>query len=274
GLTSELVALDARTGDTRWSRRLGEESVRWIMGLPAVAGGRVYAGSAMSVHAFDAGDGTERWRHDLGPEDISPSWSGVAADADTVVLGASAQALHLIALDAPSGEVRWRHSGRDLAGVTVTPVIAGDLVLAAHGPGWVRAYSIADGETRWKAALDEAWPVALAVDGAGAIVRSAKGTISAHDLADGVARWTCALGPGPRSARPYSRPPGGTRAPLVIAGGAAWTSVFDEVVAIDLESGQVVQRPRMDTEIGTIVADGEAVIAVTVNGDAVRLRPS
>jgi outer membrane protein assembly factor BamB/predicted MPP superfamily phosphohydrolase len=271
GLTGELLALDARTGERRWGCELDEASERWSLGRPVVVDGRLYAGSARSAHAFDGSDGTEIWRRDLAPMDWAASWSGVTANSDTVVLGSANDDLHLVALDAATGEIRWRRAGRDIAGVCVTPAIAGDLVLAVRAPGWIAAYALSDGELRWEMPLDDAWPVALVVAGSRAVVRSATGMVTAHSLDDGATLWSCDLGAGPRAARPYSRAPGGARLPLVIAGDSVSTATFDELVAIDLASGAVTHRTAVGGEIATVIGRGTEVRAVTVDGNVVSL---
>jgi len=45
-----------------------------------------------------------------------------------------------------TGEVRWVHKGRDIAGTSGVPVIVDDRVLAARTPGWIAAYALGDGE--------------------------------------------------------------------------------------------------------------------------------
>jgi outer membrane protein assembly factor BamB len=224
----------------------------------------------MSVHAFDTADGTQIWRRDLSVIDWAASWSGVTVDADNVVVGAVNDDLHLAALDAATGEVRWRHLGRDIAGVSTTPAIAGDAVLVLRAPGWLESYALTDGTQRWKVPLDDAWPVALAVDDTRAVVRSATGTVTAHTLADGETCWTCALGAGRRAARPYSRSCGGARVPLVITADAVWTASFDALVGIDLASGEIINRTEAGGEVATVVADGDEALAVTVDARVVR----
>jgi len=267
-LAARIVALDARTGSLQWAHDLGDPSVRWNLGVPVVSAGRVYAGSAMSVHAF-TGEGVALWSTALAPEDWAASWAGLAADADTVVIAATNDHLDLAALDAADGAVRWRHGHRDIAGISATPALAGTHVLAARAPGWLAAYTLADGEKAWEMALDDAWPVALAVAEPLAFVRSATGRVTAHDLDGGAVVWERALGPGVRAARPYSRWPGGVRAPLVVAGDRVWTTTFDAVVALDLATGEVAQRHDVGTEVATVVAlDGRAV-AVTADAQVV-----
>src|SRR6185436_5571665 len=88
-LGGRLIALEAGDGTVRWTRALGDPSIRWCLGVPVVAGDVVLAGSAMSVHAFDAADGTPRWSTELAAADWAASWAGVAARGDAVAVGAA-----------------------------------------------------------------------------------------------------------------------------------------------------------------------------------------
>jgi outer membrane protein assembly factor BamB len=273
GLTGEVVALDATTGQPHWTRQPDEASERWSIGCPVVIGDRLYVGSARAVRAYSASDGSELWCCQLGAADWMSSWSGVGVDDDTVVIGAVNDDLHLAALDAATGELRWRHAGRDIAGVSVTPVISTDTVFAARAPGWLAAYASSDGALRWEVPLDDAWPVALAVADGRAVVRSAKGTVSAHAIEDGGTLWSCDLDAGPRAGRPYSRAPGGARMPLVVGSGDVWTATFDSLVGIDLESGAVTSRTETGAEVATVIADGDRALAVTTNARVARPDP-
>jgi outer membrane protein assembly factor BamB len=287
-LAARIVALDAASGARVWAHDLGDSSVRWNLGVPVVRDGVVYAGSAMSVHAFSAADGTPRWRTELAPEDWAASWGGLAVGDDTVIIGATNDHLDLAALDAHTGAVRWRHGHRDVAGVSATPAIVGDSVLAARAPGWLAAYAVGDGSKQWEVPLDDAWPVALATTSTLALVRSATGRVTAHDLGGGALVWECALGPGLRAARPYSRVPGGERSPLVVVADRVWTATRNEVVAIALGTGAVEERHELGEEVAeelaeelaeevaeevaTVVAVGRNVVAVTVDGRIVPIR--
>jgi outer membrane protein assembly factor BamB len=269
-LAARLVALDAETGAVQWSHDLGDPSVRWNLGVPVVHHGRVYAGSAMSVHAF-ASDGASLWSTALAPEDWAASWAGLTADGATVVIAATNDHLALAALEAPDGTVRWRHGQRDIAGVSATPVIAGNRTLVARAPGWLAAYDLADGTKAWEVPLDDAWPVALALSGSRAIVRSSSGRVTAHDVDGGALVWECGVGPGVRAARPYSRHPGGARAPLLVDGDRVWTTTFDGVVALDSTTGAVVQRHDVGTEVATVVAVDGGVAGVTADARVVTI---
>ena len=269
-ITGALMALDEETGTARWWHRPVHASERWCLGSPVVADGRVYIGSARGVWAYEADDGAPIWHTALAPSDWTASWSGVAVVDGTVAIGAANDDLHLAALDSLTGEVRWKHAGRDIAGVSAAPVIVDDLVLSARIPGWLAAYALDDGTLRWESPLDEAWPVALTAHDGTAFVRTPDGTITAHAVETGDRRWTCALGPGPRSARPYSRTVGGSRAPLAVAGDHLWTSTFDELVGIDLMDGEVVSRTLAGSELATVVAEGDGAVAISVDAEVVR----
>jgi outer membrane protein assembly factor BamB len=266
---AELHAVDACTGAPIWSSRLGEPSERWALGYPVVVDDTVYAGSAMSVGAFDARDGSLRWHTALASADWAATWSGVAADHDVVIVGAASDDLHLAALDAATGVVRWQRAGRDIAGVTATPVIAGDAVLAVHAPGWLRAYSRADGSPLWKAPLDDAWPVALAIDADRAFVRSSTGHVLAFTVDNGAPLWTAALDPALRAGRPYLRRRAGDRGSLLVVEDAVWTPSAHDLVALDTHTGAVVHRIETDREVAAAaVADG-VVHAVCSHATAV-----
>jgi outer membrane protein assembly factor BamB len=225
----------------------------------------------MSVHSFDAKTGAEIWRRDISPDDWAASWGGVTADDEIVVVGAVNDHLHLAALEAETGGVRWLHDGRDIAGVSATPVIAGDAVLVGRAPGWLQSFDRADGKMRWEVPLDDAWPVALATAAGVAFVRSSTGTVTAHDVDDGSVRWTRALGPGRRAARPYSREPGGARLPLVVFGPRVWAGASNELVGIDLQSGEITSRTDAGGEIAAVVGDGPHVLGITADAQVVRV---
>ncbi|MFL6238190.1 MAG: PQQ-binding-like beta-propeller repeat protein [Actinomycetes bacterium] len=264
-LVGVLHSLDATTGELRWSAQLGEPSSRWVLGTPVVDGDTVFAGSAADVHAFDARTGSPQWQTALAASDWAVSWSGVAIADDTLVIGAVNDNLHLAALDKATGAVRWWHTGRDIAGVCTTPVVTDGGVIAAHANGWLRAYGSEDGAQLWECALDDAWPVAVALAADLAVVRSATGVVTAHDAGTGELRWHGSLGPGVRAGRPYSRKLGGARVPLVVVGAHVWTAAHDELVRLDVPSG-AVQRIPVGAEIATVGRADDQVFAIAADG--------
>jgi outer membrane protein assembly factor BamB len=264
-LCGRISALELETGATRWSVSLGDPWVRWVLGAPTVVDEVVYAGSATSVHALDAATGQTLWRTTLAPSDWAISWSGVAVHEGLAVIGAANDHLHLAALDARTGALRWRRGGRDFAGVSSTPVVAADRVFAVHVHGWLCAYRAGDGKSVWRSALDAAWPIGLAVSADLVLVLGAGGRLTAHDISRGQRRWQQPLGAGRRAARPYSRRPGGARVPLVVVDDRVWTATDDTVLALAIETGEVVYREQVGAEIATLLTADGRVLAVTTD---------
>lgn len=125
GSDGVVHALDAATGETRWTNYTGGP-VRYP---PSVWNGRVYVGSGDGyVYAFEAATGRSLWRFRAAPVDrripvygrLASTWpvnSGVLV-ADGVAYAAagitSLDGTHVYALDAVTGRIRWQNntSGR------------------------------------------------------------------------------------------------------------------------------------------------------------------
>lgn len=174
GADHYLYALDAATGQPRWSRCAGSEA--W----PAVSDGTVYVGAYSGVvHALDAVTGAPRWQHQAA--DLMFGGRQPAAVADGVVYLAARRAgtgarswrwtrrrgqrrwvhrcrtavstapavagglvyvgtgRHLIALSAITGARQWRHRPGWLAGLVSSPSVAGNTLFAGTGEGHLYA---------------------------------------------------------------------------------------------------------------------------------------
>jgi len=114
-----VYCLDASSGQTLWSFVTGGP----VRLAPTVTQGRVYAGSDDGcAYCLDAADGRLEWRRRVAPEDrrlpgngrmisLWPVRSGVAVVGDEVYCAAGlfpSEGAYLCALDAATGEVRWR----------------------------------------------------------------------------------------------------------------------------------------------------------------------
>ena len=117
-----VTLLDARDGSIEWRFEHGGNATE---GAAAVARGRVFVASGDSegsVYAIDLERGEEVWATPLPGE-------GTPVVADGVVYIATATYSELVALDAASGEVRWRYESR----ASVSTPAVGDGVLYAVG---------------------------------------------------------------------------------------------------------------------------------------------
>ncbi|ONK14302.1 serine/threonine-protein kinase [Streptomyces sp. MP131-18] len=141
-----VQALDAAGGDEKWSAPLDEEEGLWGPSPPAVADGTVYVGgSSHLAHAFDAETGERKWTSDDagGLAGSVP----VIADGMVFVAGLEDDEGPVYALDASSGEQRWRYPTGAQVGRTATsgaPAVADGLVYVTNELG-VFAIEAADG---------------------------------------------------------------------------------------------------------------------------------
>ncbi len=151
-----IEALDAASGRTLWTRRLGERkgmfwrrgnaSLRWSGG-PGVGGDLLVAGSLDGhVHALGAADGSERWNVQLGAEIIARP-----AIADGIVV-VRTNAGRLVGLDANDGSRRWVFEqavpALSLRGNS-SPLILNGVVYSGFDNGRVVAVRLDDGAELW-----------------------------------------------------------------------------------------------------------------------------
>lgn len=128
-------ALDALTGELRWSTQVAEPgdvrddfSIGGFIGSTAVHEGRVFGGTALGgpayYHALDAGSGAFEWR---GAQ--APSYAASAAVNDVVFAGALDNVLR--AYHADTGAVLW--AAPLLGPISSGPAIVGDSVYVGSG---------------------------------------------------------------------------------------------------------------------------------------------
>ncbi|MFC7044079.1 PQQ-binding-like beta-propeller repeat protein [Halobacteriaceae archaeon GCM10025711] len=206
GPTGEsLLALDAATGEVRWTAEVGDSQ-----GV-AIGAGAVYVAAYRRLYAIDLADGTERWRRDFEGGTVGPGFAG-----DTVFAGSedydspavhafdpatgevqwsvegwaitsllAADALYLggenVASYAPDGTERWRHDAGGLIGRV--PVTAGTLYV---GSGTVTALSAADSSVRWTFDVDAEYGAAEAADDrVVAVTRQGQPVLDVLDVSSG-----------------------------------------------------------------------------------------
>jgi outer membrane protein assembly factor BamB len=140
-----VVAMDARTGRTRWSKRLASAAES----SPLATKGRLYLGSQDgTVYALDAKSGRTIWRHKAGGAvKAAPAFSQgrifVAAYGGTIT-----------ALRAGSGSVIWRSgtSGRSFGragNFYGTPAVKFGRIYAGNTDGRVYSFSASSGKLAW-----------------------------------------------------------------------------------------------------------------------------
>ncbi|WP_211311963.1 PQQ-binding-like beta-propeller repeat protein [Halarchaeum salinum] len=160
---AHLRAFDAASGEERWRYDTAAET----KGTPAIADGTVYVAARDGLHAVDATSG-ERVFHQPA---VSESWSTpVAAHGAVYALGGENDD-SLVAVDAASGDVRWRNA------LPTAPVATADALYVGTESG-VAALDPADGSIVSRLG-GGGTPAALAGD---VVYAADRGTLRAIDV--------------------------------------------------------------------------------------------
>jgi outer membrane protein assembly factor BamB len=187
-----VFALDPSTGEKRWTNRAGGKTGYFS---PTVAGGRVFVGvqrpDSTRLLVLDAADGSKAWTFGVG----TPVASYANVVAGTVYLETASDRTQTVwALDAATGETRWRRSLPTTTTGRVSPgpaVDDGRVYSTATADDRLHLYALdaATGEERWHRSISgrsEMSPVAH--DGT-VFVGNRGGSLHAYDAASGDPRW-------------------------------------------------------------------------------------
>ncbi len=153
-LNSDIVALDAASGDTLWSRP-GLEGVQIhaaAVEVPASSGRSVDSGIVIAddhgtVQALDAVTGRPRWSVEVG----APVYATPALEDGILIVTTTRGGV--IALEAETGRERWRVQTDTVLRVS-PPTLAGDRVIVGFTDGTVRALDLEDGAEQWRYQTD------------------------------------------------------------------------------------------------------------------------
>ena len=218
---------------------------------PAVHDGVVYLGRwDGTVRAYDAADGTERWRRRFADE----RQSGSIYDAVTVAGGRlfvavdTSREAGLYALAPDDGRTLWR-------GLTGTrfrsgPSVADGRVAVSTLRGRTSVVDAATGEFDWGTGLSDRWGGTLAFGPDTADL--ADESVYALDATDGDQRWRVDSG-----VRARSRP--------TVGDGVVFAPGRDGVVALDPADGEVRWRFRGDLTTDAVLA-GEVLFVGQPDG--------
>jgi len=231
-----VVAVDAATGEAQWRFETGER----VMAEPVVGGGLVYVSTEVPgssdghVFAIDARTGGEQWRFATDVPKVGP----LALAGGAVFLSTG----DVVALDAVTGEVRWRQA---VPGAGV--VAAGADVVVTSTPTGLAALDSASGGPRWLVPMPAAPQGSPVVAGDVVISDDGAGTLVGLQPADGAERWRT----------PTSRL---LQSP-VAAGRLVVVATAEGVVALDARSGAQRWQRQSTGERLQVATDGTAVVA-------------
>ena len=152
---SEIVALDAETGDELW--RASAEDASNLVTAPVVADGRMLTLDALGgVLAFDAEDGRFLWRTEvinpIAPRGQPFLLQGVGApapvSADGQVFAVDVTG-RVYAFDAETGAALWDHALNDPSQFS-PPLLADDHILVSTDSGTLYAVDRRSGDLVWR----------------------------------------------------------------------------------------------------------------------------
>ncbi|HEY7030065.1 MAG TPA: PQQ-binding-like beta-propeller repeat protein [Thermomicrobiales bacterium] len=222
-IDGKLYAVDAGTGQPAWTAI----TTGSVTSNPAVVDGTVYVTTTSgTVAALDAATGAQRWQTDLG---ASTTTSTPAVAAGLVFQGDDQG--HLTALDAATGATRWV---AQIGGNMATPAFSGGTVYVVSGDGRLHAVDAATGTERWQFVASDAGIDVVqspAVAGQTVVVNvTGRGTI-ALDAATGTQIWSANTT--------------GSGTPLIGGVVVYVASALDEVFAVDLATGRIMGRVKV-----------------------------
>ncbi|MBP2251765.1 outer membrane protein assembly factor BamB [Halarchaeum solikamskense] len=154
-------------------------------GSPTVADGGVYGTDAERAYRFDITADATRWRGPTMPGiEVPPTVAGGVVYVRTG--GGERTHPHLRALDAQSGETRWRH---ETAGETGAPIAVSDTTVYLTDGDGLHSLDTRNAETRWHRALSGVgWSTPVVSHGSVYVVDDTAGLV-AFDAGTGEERW-------------------------------------------------------------------------------------
>jgi outer membrane protein assembly factor BamB len=174
-----VYALDARTGKVKWTGTTGYV----FTAAPAISDGVVVIGDqGGNIDGFDLKTGKSLWSFSAGTIDVA---AVIAGDSAYVV----SEDHSVYALNITNGQQVWQYSMDDYA--EFSPLLAGNLVIAANRAGQLVALDAKTGKLAWQTNLNgtpfsqpELWPAENAVG-----LKIGDHAVGAFDVATGKALW-------------------------------------------------------------------------------------
>jgi len=190
----EIQAFDTETGELRWN--FETPSTLWPKSLSSTLEDVLIAGENGRLLTMTTRSGLGEWELFLNGDVISPPYidrylaftatSIVASDGDQD----KDQKAELLAINASTGEILWRHTTTNQT--LVTPARGGDQVYIGGDDGEnarLYALSAAEGELRWKYEVPEDAIKALYANDEVVVILDQQGTLTALDGVSGSLRW-------------------------------------------------------------------------------------
>ena len=243
-----IHAFDAKDGHELWYYDCKDADFRWLYGAPAIANGRVYAGSSKWFAALDAETGREIWHNSDGADWIS-SYCSPSVSSDKVLNGGNWLTINkkrhgIYGMDIANGKILW---GCDCEGVHGGATIERDNFYFNDIEGNFCIGSLAKGEILWKYAMipekgryNNNWsPVTPAIKGDVVITGSSDGTVYAIDIKNKEKLWEFKTGSSMFRCAAYITNYVSLLSSPTISGNLVYIGSGDgRIYALDIKSGE------------------------------------
>jgi enterochelin esterase-like enzyme/outer membrane protein assembly factor BamB len=241
--TSAGNVFDADFGlSAAWVRSLGS-GYSGISIVDGVAVTMTTDGEVDFVTAFEVENGSELWRHELGPMYVGHDGSsdgpiGTATIHNDVVYAIGPRG-HLVALDVESGKPLWRRelnrepeAREPTWGYATTPLVAGtNLVVLTGGDRGhaVAAFRLADGEPVWHVGSDTVGyqsPLLVDLHGRRQVIAALDNEVLGLDPSSGSVLWQHSYGEDQTD---------GFGQPIVFQGNRILVNLWEEAVLLEVD---------------------------------------
>jgi len=256
-----LIGLDLATGSQRWRFQLASLQAAEY---GTIAGDTLFIGTSFPsegavdppvVYALDLATGRQRWRTVLN-RGTDLQWAapvvhgGQVLVADTLSHPGSAPTSHLHALDAGTGQRRWKADlHADQQGFFAEPpVVAGGLAYVATASRRLLALEVDSGREVWR---EGGFPVIAGVRN-GLVLAVIEDRLAALDAGSGVRRWEVPVRGG------------GEHWP-VLEGDTVYVASAGDVIAVDATAGTTRWRVPVEPTVGPPVPAGGRLYVATRN---------
>jgi outer membrane protein assembly factor BamB len=256
-----LMGLDLATGKRRWRFELASLQATEY---GTIAGDTLFIGTSFPsegavdppvVYALNLATGRQRWQTVLD-RGTDLQWAAPVVDggqvlvADTLSHQGSAPTSHLHALDAGTGQLRWKADlHADQQGFFAEPpVVADGLVYVATASRRLLALEVDSGREVWRASGS---PEVAGVRG-GLVIAAIGDRLAALDAGSGLRRWEVPLSGG------------GEHWP-VLEGDTVYVASKDDVIAVDATAGTTRWQVPADAAVGPPVPAGGRLYVATRN---------
>ncbi|MCG8416554.1 MAG: PQQ-binding-like beta-propeller repeat protein [Proteobacteria bacterium] len=272
-------AVDAVTGDVRWTFQLGAihpPAYTSLYTSPTIVDSVVYIGIRRELVALDIETGEPIWTTVPSPtEGIWGTHAAVAVNSGVAVSSFAIGKEGLIAWDPGTGQRLWQTDRDVTIGLHASPVIADNTVYTLNWSTTLHAVDLFTGTVHWARKLASSsgeWRFGAAATPAIAdgmlYVPLHEGYIAAIDAASGVEGWRFAGRPSSIHPAHYQTESSGFSAAPVVTGSLLWVGGSDgTVTALDRASGKVVWEDAMGSPIAMgLVASGTMLFIATYDG--------